>query len=573
MFAPCAAVLAAAALLPACQSDAAGGSTGALGADLVITDAVVWTGVRDTADASAIAIKDGVIVAVGDSDAMVPFITDRTEKRSLPGRFVMPGMIDGHVHPLGGGRQNAGCSLQGLKTVDAILEKVKACHEGSIDAGGFVSGRGFNLSLFPQANPHKRLLDGVTGERPSYFRGEDGHSGWANSAALKLAGITKDTPNPPHGVIERDPDGEPSGTLREDAVELVEKLIPPPTLQQDLESLRWAMAQISAMGITSFMDAGVDERRLEAYAALADSGELKADVSACVVIDPAKPDEAVALATKMRERFSGHPGLKVNAIKIYLDGVLEGETAALLAPYHTHPEQQGAINATQAQLNDSVTKLEAAGFQVHMHVIGDAAVRAALDAWDASHKAQGDLGLRGTLAHLQLVHPDDYKRFQALNVSVNAQSLWAYPDTYILDINLPQVGQDRVNRMYPWGSLARAGALVVGGSDWPVSSLNPLDAIEVMVRRQDPDATTGPVLGTDEQLSRATALRAYTSAGAMLLRDEDRVGTLAVGKAADVVVLDADILRGDASAINAAKVVLTLKAGKAVYDAPGAAAQ
>ncbi len=549
-----------------CQSSGgAGGSSGAGGADLVITDAIVWTGQSDQADASAIAIKDGVIVAVGDSDAIAAFVTDTTEKRSLPGRFVMPGMIDGHVHPLGAGRQNAGCSLQGQKTVDAILEKVKSCHESTIAAGGFVSGRGFNLSLFPQANPHKRLLDGITGDRPSYFRGEDGHSGWANSAALKLAGISKDTPNPEHGVIERDPDGEPSGTLREDAVELVEKLIPPPTLAQDLDNLRWAMAQVSALGITSIMDAGVDERRLEAYAALADAGELHADVSACVVVNPAKPDEAVAEARKMRERFSGHPRLKVNAIKIYLDGVLEGETAALLAPYHTHPEQQGAINATQDQLNESVTKLEAAGFQVHMHVIGDAAVRAALDAYAASHAAQGDLGLRGTLAHLQLVHPDDYARFKALDVSVNAQSLWAYPDTYILDINLPQVGQERVDRMYPWGSLARAGAMVVGGSDWPVSSLNPLDAAEVMVRRQDPDAATGPVLGKDENLSKIDALRAYTSAAAVLLRDEARIGTLAVGKAADIIVLDSDILSGDASAINAAKVLLTLKDGKVVY--------
>jgi predicted amidohydrolase YtcJ len=553
-------------LVVACHTTpSSSASTGA--ADLIITDVSVWTGVADAPAASAVAIKGGVIVAVGTDDSVAGFRGPQTIVRSLPGTFAMPGLYDGHVHPLGAGRQHAGCSLQGLSTVDAILAKVRSCHEASA-GDGFVSGRGFNLSLFPGANPHRRLLDGISSTRPIYFRGEDGHSGWANSTALARAGITNDTKTPEHGVIERDPDGVASGTLREDAMDLVEKLLPEPTLDSDVAALRWALHEINANGITSIMDAGVDERRLEAYAVLARNHELPVDVVGCVVVDPADPVAALALAQSLQQRFDGLPRLKVTATKIYLDGVLEGDTAALLQPYLNHADHQhtGNINATQANLDATVTALEGAGFQVHMHVIGDAAARAALDAYAASRANNGDHTLRGTLAHLQLVDSADHGRFKSLDIVANAQSYWAYPDTYILDINLPQVGQARVDRMYPWGSLARAGAHIAGGSDWPVSSLNPLDAIEVMVTRQDPSTNAGPVLNANEALSLDAALRAYTVEGAWLLHHEGRRGVIAVGAAADVAIFDRDLVKGSVGAINDASVVLTIKDGVVVYD-------
>lgn len=540
-------------------------------ADLVIVDASLWTGSATdggTVTGRALAIRGGAIVKVGERAEVLALAGPRTETLSLPGRLVLPGFIDGHVHPLGAGRQHLGCSLQEEKSVEAVLAKARACHEASKAKGGFVAGRGFDLSLFPDANPHRRLLDGISAERPIYFRGADGHSGWANSAALALAGVRKDTPDPPRGKIERDADGTPSGTLREDAIDLVEKHLPEPTLDEDVGALRWAVQQLSAAGITSVMDAGIDERRAEAWLALGEKGGLDVDVVGCVVVDPAEPQKALAEARALRERFHAkHPRLRMGAAKIYLDGVLEGETAALLEPYHTHPEQKGALNATPAQLQETVALLEKDGFQVHMHVIGDAAARAALDAWAGAGQVSG-AERRGTLAHLQLVHPDDYRRFAELGVIVNAQSLWAYPDSYITDINTPQVGQGRVDRMYPWGSLARAGARVVGGSDWPVSSEDPLDAIEVMVRRQDPDQATGPVLGKDEQLGIDAALGAYTRDAAFLLYDEAKRGRIVEGLAADLVVLDADITAAPTADINHARVLFTLKDGKVVYRAP-----
>jgi len=539
-------------------------------ADLVIVDATVWTGMATAegpARVGAVAVRNGVIVAVGERTEVQGLVGPSTKTLSLPGRLVLPGFIDGHVHPLGAGRQHFGCSLQDEKTVDDVLAKVRACHAAASDPKAFVFGRGFDLSLFKDANPHKRLLDEISRDRPLYFRGADGHSGWANSAALALAGVTRDTPDPPHGKIERDADGTPSGTLREDAIEPVEKHLPQPTLDDDVKALRWAVGRLSAAGITSIMDAGVDERRLEAYLALARAGGLDVDVVACIVVDPADPARALREAQALRSRFDGqHPRLRVTATKIYLDGVLEGETAALLHPYDTHPEHKGSINATPAQLNETVALLEADGFQVHMHVIGDAAARAALDAYAHARGIHHDADRRGTLAHLQLVDAADHARFPQLGVIVNAQSLWAYPDTYIVDINTPQVGGARVARMYPWGSLRRAGARVVGGSDWPVSSEDPLDAIEVMVRRQDPSKEQGPTLGEGEQLDIDTALRAYTREAAFLLRDEARRGQIAPGLAADLIVLDADIAAGAPAAINDATVQLTIKDGIVVFD-------
>jgi hypothetical protein len=538
--------------------------------DLAFVDGVVWTGDARNPRAEAVAIRGDQIVAVGSSASIRTLVGERTRVVALNGRTLLPGLHDAHVHPLGAGRQERGCPLQGLTTVEALQAKVRACAAATATQGGFVHGRGWNLSLFDKANPHRTVLDAAVPDRPAYFRGEDGHSGWANSRALALAGITATTGNPDNGVIERDADGTPSGTLRESAMDLVEKLLPEPTLDDDLAALRLALGHLAAAGLTSIMDAGVDERRLQAWRILADRGELSARVVACTVVDPATPDAAVALATSLRERFGGHPLLRPTCAKIYLDGVLEGETAALLHAYDDHPGHRGAINATPEQLNATVLGLERAGFQVHMHVIGDAAARAALDAFAAARAADPAIAaadLRPTLAHLQLVDAADHARFVSLGVVVNAQSLWAYPDSYIRDINTPQVGEERVQRMYPWGSLHRAHARIVGGSDWPVSSLGPFDALEVMLTRQDPATNAPPTLNAAEALDRDTALRAYTTTAAYLLHHEDQTGVLAPGRRADVVVVDRDVAAVPAADVGDTRVLLTVLGGRVVYDA------
>lgn len=535
-------------------------------ADLVVRSGAVFTGDEARPWVTALAVTGDRIVAVGADDDVAGLIGPRTEVIELQGRTVVPGFHDAHVHPISAGREHFGCSLTDAKSVEDILARVRACDQAK-PGDGWLVGRGWDLSLFPQANPSKALLDGVVAGRPIYLEGADGHSGWLNSAGLAKAGITRDTPNPPQGVIERGADGAPSGTVREAAAMLAEEQLPKPTLDDDVRALGWAVERLHEAGITSIMDASVDEHRLLAYRALAATGPLNLRGVACVYVDPVDPDAALAQARELRERFADLP-LKVTCTKIFLDGVLEGETAVLLEPYLDHPGHNAALNATPAQLQRAVALLERDGFAVHMHVIGDGAVRAALDAYQAATAANGKPGAGRTLAHLQLVHPDDASRFAALGVTANAQSLWAYPDSYIRDVNTPQVGQARVDRMYPWGTLARAGAALVGGSDWPVSSVLPLDAIEVMVRRQDPAQEDGPVLGRGEGLTLERALRAYTVDAARLFGAGGDVGVLRAGARADLVVLDRALEAARATTLSEARAALTIFDGAVVYRRP-----
>jgi predicted amidohydrolase YtcJ len=535
-------------------------------ADVVLQDTHIYTGNADQPWADAIAIRGGVIVAVGTVADMTIFKGDRTDVKSLPGKLVMPAFHDAHVHPLGAGRQEQGCSLAGLATVAAIIDKVRDC--AVTPGNGWIVGRGWNLSLFPQANPNKAVLDAVVADRPLYLRGEDGHSAWLNSKGLAVAGITKDTKDPPQGVVERDKNGEPSGTLRENAIDLVSPHLPKRTLDDDVEALRFAQRQLHAHGIVSIMDAGLEERTLETYQVLDKDNSLKLRVVGCTVVEPNNAVAALQLAQQFRTRFTSasvHP----TCAKIYLDGVLEGETAALLADYDDNHGHKGGMNATQQQLNDTVAALDADGFSVHMHVIGDAAVRAALDAYTFA-QAKTSHRLKHTLAHVQLVDAVDVARFAAIGVTVNAQSYWAYPDNYIVEVNTPQVGQQRVDRMYPWGEFVAAGATIVGGSDWPVSTVNPLLAIEVMVRRADPSKPNdAPSLGAASQrLTLPTAIAAYTTTAATFLEHDNIVGMLKPGMRADLVALDRDIFVGDATAISDAQVWATWMDGVIVYQAP-----
>ena len=266
-----------------------------------------------------------------------------------------------------------------------------------------------------------------------------------------------------------------------------------------------------------------------------------------------------------RQEFTG-PRLRADAIKIFVDGVLEGETAALLSPYLTKPGYTGTITMPAADLNAAVTRFDAMGLQVHMHAIGDAAMRAGLDAFAAARTANGVKDNRHHISHLQLIHVDDIPRFKELGVAANFQSLWAWPDDYIMKLNMPQVGPERVNRMYPIGSVHRSGGRVVGGSDWSVSTVNPLAAMEVAITRQDPDNVRTDVLNAGERVDLATMIAAYTIEGAWLMHQEKETGSIEVGKAGDIVVLDKDLFKVPAAELDSVLVDLTMLDGKPVYE-------
>ena len=531
-------------------------------ADLVLVSGRIYTLNEAAPRAEALAISGGRIAAVGSNGEVTGAWAGPTI--ALDGRMVLPGFHDAHVHPMYGGIQMMQCDLAGLADVASLLRKVGECDK-SLPEGKWLVGGGWNLSLFPEANPHKALLDGVNPERPMFLRGEDGHSSWANSRALTLAGIESETPDPPLGIIERDAGGEPSGTLREAAQNLVELMLPPLSLEQRLEGLRAAVQLANRLGITSMVDASVSDWELPVYRALEAEGGLGARLVLSVTVGQPLAGTTNPGLIVPEDRGSGQR-LRLDAAKIYVDGVLEGETAALLEPYIGGDGAAGMLLQPQQALNGMVAGLDARGVQVHFHAIGDRAVRSALDAVEHARRLNGERDNRHHISHLQLIDAQDHPRFAELGVAANFQALWAYPDAYITDVNLPAVGPERVRRMYPIGSIERAGGLIVGGSDWSVSSLNPLQAIETAVTRQDASGVIEGVLNPDERVSLATMLAAYTRNAAYLMHHDDEVGTVEPGKLADLVILERDLFEVAPDEIGEMGVAMTLLEGVAVYD-------
>jgi predicted amidohydrolase YtcJ len=468
-----------------------------------------------------------------------------------------------------GGYALLGCDLEGLDSVEAIISKVTAC--AGEEEQGWLEGHAFDLALFGQDGPDKSLLDAIDTERPIILWSSDGHNAWANSLALELAGISAETMDPALGVIEHDPDGSPSGTLRETAQEMVRAVMPKPTLEKNAEALRTGITHLNSVGITSYIDAWVGLEDYLSYQAIDQAGELSARVVTSLTYESgfAKhygDDFEQVLAS--RDQYESER-LNHDSIKFFVDGVLEGETAAVLEPYVGMHGSRGELILSPEELNAAVSRFDAMGLQVHMHAIGDRAVRAGLNAIEAAHKQNGATDNRHHISHLQLIHVDDIERFAALDIAANFQADWAYPDQWIMELNLPVLGEERVQGMYPIRSVELAGGRIVGGSDWNVSSANPLDAIETAVRRQDALEDTGPVLNQGERVSLETMIDAYTINAAWLMHHEDSVGSIEIGKRADLVVLDRNLFEIPANEINQAQVLLTLVDGEVVFAGEG----
>ena len=517
--------------------------------------------------AEAAAIRDGVIVAVGSQADIEPLLGPATRTIDLSGKMALPGFHDAHVHPTMGGYGLLGCSLENEATVEAIIEKLKSCLEQGGD--GWLEGHAFDLALFGQDGPNKSLLDVLDTQRPIILWSSDGHNAWANSRALELADITADTPTPDLGVIERNPDGSPSGTLRETAQELVRAVMPALTLESNMEALDTGLRHLNSLGITSFVDAWVGQDDYQSYHAIDQAGKLNARVVTCLTYESGF---AKHYGEEFDQVLSGRKAyaserVKNDCIKFFVDGVLEGETAALLEPYVGKHGNRGELILSPEDLAAAVTRFDALGLQVHMHAIGDRAVRTGLDAIESARLANGPSDNRHHISHLQMIDVDDIDRFSGLDTAANFQALWALPDDWIMELNLPVLGAERVQGMYPIASVERAGGRIVGGSDWNVSSANPLDAIEVAMRRQDWQAEDGPVLNEGERVSLASMIDAYTRNAAWLMHQEDKVGSIEPGKRADFVILDRNLFEIPVTEISDARVVLTLLDGEVIYVA------
>ncbi len=535
-------------------------------ADLMLRNGAIYTVDAERRWAEALVIAQGRIIYVGDNASAEKFRGEKTKTLDLSGRMVLPGFHDSHVHPVSGGIELGQCNLNGLTSQQEIFDKIRA-YAAQHSNKTWIAGGGWDLPIFPNANPSKEMLDQIVADRPVFLTAADGHSAWANSRALEIAGITRNTPDPPEGRIERDArTGEPSGTLRESATDLISTHLPELTSEDYLSGARAGVHMANRFGIISLQEASADEKILAAYADLERRGELTARVLAAQYVDPKKEVTQISELIRRRELFH-RKYLHATAAKIFADGVIESRTAAMLEPYLDRPDDRGIPNLAAQQFKSLAVALDSAGFQIHIHAIGDRAIRMALDALEAAQQTNGRHEARHHIAHLELIDPQDIPRFKALGVIANFQPLWAYADLYITALTEPALGPERSRWLYPMASVAQTGAMIAAGSDWSVSSMNPLDAMQVAVTRRALDDSTGPAWHPEELVDLPTMIAAYTINGAYVNHQEKETGSLEVGKAADLIVLDRNLFKIPVHEIHRAQVLLTLLEGQEVYRA------
>ncbi|HJM71085.1 MAG TPA: amidohydrolase [Gammaproteobacteria bacterium] len=517
----------------------------------------------------SILVKDGIIQYIGNTDDVISHANEEIEVIDLAGKMMMPSFHDAHAHPVWSGVEAFKCVLLDINDIEMIKKKLKACLESDLTkATGWLYAGGFNIGLFPSANPHKSFLDSISEEVPIFLSASDGHNALVNSRALELAKITSLTPNPEGAIIEKDPiTGEPSGTLREPAASsLVSNLIPPDSDELQEKGLIYAQNLAHQYGITSMVAASEGAKELTSFKRVADRGDLNLRLIACI-------DLGVTNFAHSRDEFESifnnrgiyrHERMRVDCIKIFIDGVLEGQTGAVLDPY-IGTNNTGILYLSQEELNATVSEFDSQGIQVMTHAIGDKAVRSILDAYEYAIENNGERDNRHHISHLQLIHKKDIPRFGALNVIANFQAAWALPDEWITLVNLPEVGLDRVNRMYPIRSVHDAGGMVAGGSDWAVSTMNPLVAIETAIRRSDPDDEIDGTLNEDEKMDLTEMLKAYTINGAYLMHQDHLTGSIETGKYADLIILEENLYEIPHEKISEVKVIQTLLEGETVF--------
>jgi len=540
-------------------------------ADLVLTGGHVHTVDDERPRAEAVAVRDGRIVAVGSATEVRPLVGPRTRVVDLAGRLLLPGFQDAHIHPIEAGVEQLGCDVRGADGREAVVETIRAYADARPELAWIV-GSGWSMSDFPHGTPRREDLDTAVPDRPAFLPNRDGHSSWVNTRALELAGIDRDTPDPSGGRIERDPDGTPTGALHETAAELVERLLPETTDAEMDDGLRWSQAYLHSLGITAWQDAIVAPRNQATYRRAAEAGWLTARVEGAMWWER---DQGLEQIDELLDRSrTGTVGrFRANSVKLMADGVLETFTGAMLEPYlgeDGRPTDNRGISFIDPEmLRDAVVRLDGLGLQPHFHGIGDRAIRDCLDAVEAARAANGPTDTRPHIAHIQVIHPADVPRFASLGVAANAQPVWAYHEPTMDTLTIPFLGPERAAWQYPFGSLLRAGARLAMGSDWSVSTPEPLIEMQIAVDRSaGPPHGSGEILLPEERLTLAESIRAFTLGSAWVNHLDDRTGSIEVGKLADLCVVDRDLFLPDAGPIGQGRVLLTLVEGAFVFEDP-----
>ena len=548
-------------------------------ADLLFVNGSVYTVDAVRSWARAVAVTSGRIVAVGSDDDVRAWKGSHTEVVDLAGRMLLPGFQDAHIHPPGSGLETLRCNLSEIYTLKAY-QRIIAGYAAADPDAPWIMGGGWSMDVFPGGTPRKEVLDAIVPDRPAFLTNRDGHGAWVNSRALELAGITRDTPDPGDGRIERTVDGEPSGTLHEGAMALIGAVAPVDTDEDYAAGLRAAQTYLHSLGITAWQDAivGLDDssyRTLDTYARAAGNGELTARVVGALWWDRYRGLEQIEGLVDARARATVGR-FAPTSVKIMQDGIIENFTAATLTPYldadGSPTENRGISFVDPELLKDAVTRLDALGFQAHFHALGDRAVREALDAIEAALITNGPSDNRHHLAHIQIVHPDDIPRFHRLGAVANGQPLWAAHEGQMDNLTIPFIGPERTSWQYPFASLVRSGAVLAFGSDWSVSSPNPLWEMQVAVERRAPGQVSGSgeaiteVFIPEERIDLATAIGAFTMGAAYVNHLDGVTGSVEVGKYADLTVIDQNLFEIPSAEIWKAGVELTFVEGECVFD-------
>jgi predicted amidohydrolase YtcJ len=525
-----------------------------------------------------------VVLAGGRVRAVVPrdevgsyfAAGERVDEVDLGGGLVLPGFQDAHVHPVQGGVERMRCDLTELSTRSAYAEAIGA-YAATHRTRPWVLGSGWTLSVFGPLGPTADELSALVPDRPAMLLNRDHHGAWVNHRALEIAGVHAGTPDPADGRLERDAAGAPTGMLHEGAMALVTRHVPDTSTEEYYQGLLTAQAYLHTFGVTAWQDAilgdyagGADVS--PAYLRAVTSGELTARVRGALWWQRDRGAEQIPELVERRASYT-RGRLVVGSVKVMQDGIAENFTAGMTTPYLDvcghDTGNLGLSFVDPVALRRHVTALDAEGFQVHVHAIGDRAVREALDAFEAARSANGGSGNRHHIAHLQVVHPDDVPRFARLGVAANIQALWAQLDEQMVDLTIPFLGEERARWQYPFGGLARSGAHLAAGSDWPVTTPDPLQAIHVAVNRWaygEPGRAGSEAFLPEQALSVTEAFAAYTS-GSAFTNHLDELGTLAPGAPADLAVLDRDPFAEEPAEIGAARVVRTYVDGVEVFDA------
>jgi len=541
-------------------------------AERILFNAKVFTGVPDHPYAEAVAIRGDKVVAVGNLAEVLQAAGKSAERVDLGGKTLLPGLIDSHIHAIDGGltlvSADVGDHLNSMDELVSVASDAKKSGKGT--RGDVLRVGGMPLTYWSKLDElNARFNSGAYADQAVYLAGSDGHTGWGNRVLLRRAGITKDSlshlspsERAYYGVGS---DGEPNGFAVDAGLDKIEAIVPAPSKEQLLEGGRAAVHYLHSLGITAWLDAMAEPPILATYQSLAQRGELTAHVAAFPVVNPRNdPAKELEIVQKLRQQFAGIPNLSLPGIKVFADGVLEipSQTASLTKPYR-NTGKAGDLLFDPARFAELATAADKQGLIVHVHALGDRAVKESLNGIEAARKANGDSHLPHTLTHIQLADPEDFPRFRQLGVIAALQLFWANAGEETIELIKPYVDPELYRWQYPARSLLDAGATISGASDWFVSTPNVFEAIYQAETRKGPEG----VLDPGQRMPREAMLFAYTRNSARAMNQQDSIGSLAPGMQADLVLLDRDVLTVSPEELKDTKVVWTMLGGVTVFHA------